>query len=583
MSRAAHNPERVWFIPSVIAATLVAIASGYGCYSRSVRQHSVAALGETARAELAALDVTPRATAAVERTWVTGMKDDYLVASHVPMPCAEVVDFVRPHERPAVVAALDAARDPDPVTRIERLEMIADGAPDNMIVALIHGTQLIQAREYSRAEQTLARALARTDRDERILEAAKSPGSTLTLDNFEVSTFIHVHHAFGVAGLTRLSDNKWWSVSLRKVIASVIPLTHRRLIGATRGQPVWSRLLIPAPGCSNVSSQSLSTYDLFNNLIVAYMKGKLPVSDEWRTKEFRRSEAGEMLPLHGLLAAEVKRASGSNWTNVSQLGALSNVERIVAEIHPNVPDDARLAFNSVQVIDWWMKERERKEPAAGEGEGILELRDRLIEQAFRRRNVAPDQRAAFARGALRMLASSGVQRASIAADAAQVREWLTPQDARALDDFLTADAALAAIPKWIVAREEDDEPPQAKLGARAEAWYPAARTDFAASAARWAAERPSDEQRDALVAIRQFLGSADPPPELLALERTRPWNQRMWLRVSASNWFWMLIAAGVAAAVWLVLVWILVHIRERRLLRTSLYDVEYEVLSRGMH
>jgi len=550
----AHDPERVWFLSAVLAAALVAIASGYGCYRYSVRQHSVAALSDTARAELAGLTVTPRATARVERSWIGDAKNEYLIASNVPMPC------MGPAE------ALAASEDPDPVARTERLEAIADAAPDNMLVALIHGTQLIEAGDYARAEQVLQRTLDSTNADESIISAART-STTLDLGNPEVSTVIHLHHALAVAQLSHGSNNLSWK-SLKNVIGSVKVLSNRRLAGATRDQPVWSRLSIAAPGCP-VSSDSLTTYDLYNNLIVGYMKSSFTDENE-REKEFRRPRAST--PLGSVVNAQVQRARETNWQNESQLWALSNVEQVIGWRLPAVPDDARFAFNAVQVIDWWTK---------GEGRGIPELRDQLIEQMFRRRNVAPDQRDEFARGALRMLASSGVNRQGLANDAAQIRAWLSPQDAKALDDFLAADAARSALPKWLVAREKDQEAPQAKLGPRGEAWYSAALTDYAAAASQWAASRPAGEQREAIVAIWQLLGRAEAPPELIALEKTHGWRSRTWMHLASWKGFWIFIAALVAALVWLVLAWILAHVRERRLLRTSLYNVEYEMLSKG--
>jgi len=573
--RGAQNPERVWFIPAVIAAAFIAGLSGYGCYSHAMRKGSITSFSGSAREELATLRVPAGATTVVERQWLKeGPKPEYLIASHVPAPCPGVVDyFVSPTERAAVTEALAASQNPDLGARTERLETISDRAPGNLVVALIQGTQLIEAGELARAEQILKRTLDQTKEDELVIASAKASNQTLDLKNTEVSTLIHIQHACVVAGLLRLPANPSCVVPLRNVIGSVKPLSHRRLPGRTRDEPVWSRLRIPAPGCTDADEQSLSTYDLYNNLVVAYMNEKVPVGDPWRTKEFGRldTDSGRG-PLREFLKAQVKRAPESEWKDEKQLGALSNVETVIDWVHPDVPDDARFDFNAVQVIDWWTK---------GETGGLSELRDKLIEQAFRRRNVLPSQRASFARGALRMLATSNIDRARIAEDAAQVRAWLPPEDARLLDDLLTADSARAGLPRWLVAPDEDQEPPHAKLGPRAAAWYTAALYDFAAVAANWAAPRPVDEQRHMIVALRRLLQSATPPPQLDALEKQRNGWDRVWLSLCATRWFCILGGALLALFVWLVLVWILVHIRERRLLRTSFYNVEYDLLSKG--
>ncbi len=570
---AAQNSERVWFIPAVIAAAFIAGLGGYGCYSQAMQKGSIASFSDSAREELAALRVPARATTVVERQWVKEAPNEYLIAAHIPAPCQGVVNFVSPAERAAVTEALAASQDPDLGARTERLEAISDGAPGNLVVALIHGTQLIEAREFARAEQILKRTLDRTNKDELIIASAKASNHTLDLHNTEVSTLIHLQHACVVAGLLRLPANPLCVVPLRNVIGSVKPLSRRRLPGRTRDEPVWSRLPIPAPGCTGAGAQTLSTYDLYNNLVIAYMNEKLPVGEPWRTKEFGRLETDDGRgPLREFLKAQVKRASESNWKDEKQLGALSNVETVIDWVHPDVPDDARFDFNAVHVIDWWTK---------GEPGELSELRNKLIEQAFHQRNVLPAQQTSFARGVLRMLATSNIDRTRIAGDAAQVRAWLPPEDARLLDDLLTADTARADLPRWLVAPEEDQEPPYAKLGPRAADWYTAALYDFAAVAAEWVAPRSVDEQRHMIVALHRLLRSTTPPPQIEALEKQRNAWDRVWLRLYAMKWFCILGGAMLALFVWLALVWILVHIRERRLLRTSFYNLEYDLLSKG--
>lgn len=572
MSNAARNPERVWFIPAVIAAALAALGVGYGCYSQAMRRGSITSFGDTAREELAALRMPARETTAVERTWVTEAPNEYLVSTPLPMPCPGVIGIVSPAERSAVAQALEASNDSDLGARIERLELIRDGAPDNLLVVLMLGTQLIEAGELARAERLIADALKATGKDEQLITAARY-GHPLDLRNAEVSTLIHLQHACVVAGLLRLPANPSCVVQLRNVIGSVIPLSDRRLPGATRRQPTWSRLAIPAPGCT-VDAQTLSTIDLYNNLVVAYMNDKLPVGEPWRTKELIKRLEGDdrRTPLREFLKTQVKRASDTNWANETQLGALSNVATVLDWVHPDVSRDARFDYNAVLVLDRW---------TGGEQEGIAELRDKLIEQALRSRNVSQAQQAPFARGILRMLATSNVDRTRVANDAAIVKGWLGAEDARSLDDLLTADNARAALPKWLVAREEDQEPPHAKLGVRAPRWYAAAISDFAAAAAQWAAPRSVDDQRHIIVALHQLLGSAKSPPELVALEKPRKPYERLWLQLSATRWFSAVKGAAVALLVWLALLWILVHYRERRLLRTSFYNIEYELLSKG--
>lgn len=558
---------------ALAGAFVIAALAGYLFYLRQVRGHSVTSLSDAAREELAALPVPARATAAVEKTWVAeGFSSGYLVAPVGPMPCGD--------------AAEGALAEEDPDARIEQLTAMHDGQPEDLLTALMLGTRLIESGRYPEAERVTTQSLERTADDERIIAAARSVGSTLDLADTSVSTVIHLHHALGVARLSQSAVEPPWK-SLKNVIGSVKTLSQRRLKGALRGQPAWSRLLIPAPGCTSVSTSngkpSLSSYDLFNNLVVAYMRGKYRGTDRDRDREFGRAAKNYPSALHKLLLAQVERARTNDWQNEAQLWALSNVEQV---IDWRMPDDARLAVNAVQVIDWWMApERCPAEVCTAEMVAEMQpLRNELIEQVFRRRNVGPDQRVELARAAVRLLGSSTLDRRRVAEHAARVKEWLPPKEAGVLQDLLAADEVRAALPRWTFAppmdgETETTEPPYAKLGARAERWRQAAATDLAAMAARWAGSRPPAEQRHALIAIRQTLGGAEAPEELLALERLRPWNDRLRLRLSATKWFWAMVATLLAALLLFLLVWIIAHVRERRLLRVSLYNVEYDHLA----
>jgi hypothetical protein len=581
MKRQLRAPDHLWFRAALAATVLLAVLAAWGFYAWQVSKRSIeGALTGGAREELAALHVPAAKTAEVERAWVAeGFTSEYLVAPVGPMPCAGVADAVAPGDRAVVTEAMTAARQTDPDIRIEQLASIHDSAARNLLIAQMLGTTLIEAGRYPEAETVLTRGLEQAAEDETIIRAARV-NTHLDLDDLAVSSVIYVHHALGVARLSQSSAEPPW-VSLKNVIGSVKPLARRRLLGTTRGQPAWSRLLIAAPGCAPGSgTRSLSTYDLFNNLVVAYMRGKFTGSNRDRDREFSRPKKNYPGAIHKLLLAQAERARANGWKDEAQLWALSNVEQI---IDWRMPDDARLAFNSVQIIDWWTApERCPADVCTPELKGeIQKIRDQLIEQVFRRRNVDDEQRSTFARGAVRLLATSSLDRARIADAATAIREWLPPAERRTLEDLLAADAARRAMPRYLFAPqpEETPEPPYAKLGARADRWRGAAMTDVAAVAAKWASQRPPSEQRAAIIAIRQLLGGADTPPELAQLERQRSFFDRLRLRVVASKTYWAIVATILGALLWFVLLWILVHVREARMLRVSLYNVEHEYLA----
>ncbi|HET8799042.1 MAG TPA: hypothetical protein VFO89_15215 [Thermoanaerobaculia bacterium] len=587
MKRKLRAPDHWWFSAAVIATVILAVLLAWWFFARQIAKRSVeGALTESAREELAALAVPAVKTAAVEREWVSeGFSSEYLIAPVGPMPCPAVAGAVPPREQPIVREALAAAEQPDADVRIEQLSAISDTYPGDLLVAQMLGTTLIDSGRYPEAERVLTRALEQTDEDNAIIAAARINQQT-DLDDLAVSTVIHVHHALGVARLSQSSAEPPW-ISLKNVIGSVKPLSQRRLMGTMRGQPAWSRLLIAAPGCAErgAARASLSSYDLFNNLVVGYMRGKFTGTQRDRDREFARPARTYPGAIHKLLLTQVERAKANQWSNEAQLWALSNVERI---LDWRMPDDARLAFNSVQIIDWWTSaDRCPAEVCTPELLGeIQKVRDQLIEQVFRRRNVAEEQKGAFARGAVRLLATSSLDRARIADAAGSMRDWLPPAERRTLDDLLAADAARRALPRWLFApkNEEDPEaapaePPHAKLGSRADRWYHAAMTDVAAVVARWASQRPPGEQRAAIIAMRQLLGASEAPPQLLELERQRGFFSRLWMRIVASKIYWGFLAVVLGGIVWLLLVWILVHVREHLLLRVSFYNVENEYLA----
>jgi hypothetical protein len=576
-------PMRGAFALSLLAIVVASVLVAWLFYSHQVAKRSIdRALSEGAREELSALVVVPRKTAELERSWAAeGFTSETLVAPVGPMPCEAVAALVPPAQQSAVREALAANAQADADIRVEQLAAVSDAAPGNLLVAQMLGTALADAGRYPEAERVLTQGLERTKQDEDIIRAARV-SATLDLDDVALSTVIHVHHALGVTRLSQSSAEPPW-ISLKNVIGSVKPLSQRRLLGTTRGEPAWSRLLIAAPGCTTAAGkQSLSSYDLFNNLIVGYMRGKFTGDRIMRDREFARPQKNYPGPLHRLLLAQVARARENNWANEAQLWALSNVEQV---IDWRMPDDARLAFNSVQVIDWWTNaERCPADVCTPELlAGIRGLRDELIEQALRRRNVTAEQQGAFARGIVGMLASSTVHRANVADAATQIREWLPASQRRTLDDLLVADTARAALPRALFTPKTDDEtpeePPHAKLGPRADRWYAAALTDVAAAASKWAATRPPREQRAALVAIRQLLGTAEAPPELVELEQKQPASDRLRMRLAASKTWWAALAILLGALLAFVLLWILVHVRESRLLRVSLYNIEHEYLA----
>jgi len=482
-----RHPDDRWFWPAVALALLMALGYASIYYVEQTKDRSFASLPEATREELAELTVVAEASAEVEREWVKeGFGgEEYLTAPVGPLPCAGAADALPPRDRAAAREAIALHGDGDAETRIERLSTIADTEPDNLIVALVFATELIDAGRAAEADRVISQTLDRTQDDERVIAAARAPRTRLDLSDQNVSTVIHLHHALGVARLGQSGAAPPWK-SLKNVIGSVKPLSNLRLIGTSRGAPSWSKLLIAAPGCTATGTASLSSYDLYNNLIAGYMRGgRFEGDDAMRQREFSRPPRTYPSPVRQLLDAQVERAKANGWQNESQLWALSNVEQL---LDWRRPDDARLNLNAIQVLDWWLAgDRCPAEVCTPElRKGLAATKDELLEQAFLRRNVAPDQQRPFAQAVTRMLAGSNIPRTRIADAATAVREWLPQSQSSSLADLSAADGARSELPRWITGlAAEDAQPPEAPLGTRAAAWRKAADRDFAAAAATW--------------------------------------------------------------------------------------------------
>jgi hypothetical protein len=569
-----RHPESRWFFPSVGLAALLSVGLGAWCYRATTHSRSFASMSENARGELGKLKVIPRATAVEEGRWVAdGFATGTLMAPVGPLPCREAVGRLPPSERAADLEAFKAIGSGDTEASINGLAAIADQNRSNLLVADMLATSLVRAERYAEADRVVSQALDSTNLDERIIAAARAPNTPLDLDDVQFSTVIHLHHALGIARLSEAGSEVPWK-ALKNVIGSVKELSRKRLLGTVRTSATASKLLIPAPGCAP-DAASLSSYDLYNNLIIGYVR-RPDYSDTERNRlrEFERGPKTYPGAVHQLFVAQRDRAKKDGWKNEAQLWALSNAEQV---LDWRRPDDARLDFNLVQLLDWWTSADHCGDVCTPELlAGLRSVEDELVEAALRRRNVTTEQQREFAIGMTRMVAQSHLDRTKLAADLDFLRGWLPPEKAQTLDDLVNAERARGALPQWVVDPHPDTEPAFEKLGRRAESWRAAACSDFASAAAIWAADRSAIEQRQVLVASRQLLGITAAPPEVQHLEMRLPLGARVAVIFGASRIWWGFIAAAMALLTWLATLWVLLQIREWRALRTSFYNVELD-------
>ncbi len=389
----------------------------------------------------------------------------------------------------------------------------------------------------------------------------------------QFSTVIHLHHALGIARLSEAGSEAPWK-ALKNVIGSVKELSRKRLLGTVRTSATASKLLIPAPGCPP-DAASLSSYDLYNNLIIGYVR-RPDYSDTERNRlrEFERGAKTYPGVVRQLFVAQRERARKDGWKNEAQLWALSNAEQV---LDWRRPDDARLDFNIAQLLDWWTSADHCGDVCKPELlAGLRSVEDELVEAAVHRRNVTTEQQREFATGMTRMVAQSHLDRTKLASDLDVLRGWLPPEKAQTVDDLVNAERVRVELPQWIVDPHPEADPASEKLGRRAESWRAAAYSDFVSAAATWAADRSAIEQRQVLVASRQLLGIMAAPAELQHLENQLPFSARIAVILGASRVWWGFIATALALLTWLAILWVLLQVREWRALRMSFYNVELD-------
>jgi hypothetical protein len=541
-----------------------------------------AAFPDPSRREIAALRCALDGTKVVEQKWIahgfdSNIEGDRFLAPVGPQPCLQAADALSDNHRNSAQDAFHALQEPDVETRIRRLATIADADPSNHLVGLLLGRELAVHHSYRRAESAIKATLSSSPSAMGILESARDPRTTVDLNNQSLAIVVHLYHTLGLAQLSTSGSSPPW-VALKKVIASVLPLSRRTVLGpGGRGVTAEAKLAFPIPGCERASSDDeLSSYDLFNNLIVAYMEGGYVNPDQRaKVKEFDREPKVYSSAIRELFQGQLARESASSWPHESRLWALSNADRV---LDFGVPDDGRIALNIIGVIDWW------SDPAQCPDDLCTnELRARLsgqrmelLQAAVRGRRVAPDQRQRFAATVVGMIVRSGVDRRAIRPQMKKLSEWLPTEEASVADDLLASEDGRNAFPRWITSATPDRTPWQG-IRRDTDEWRRAALTDFGVDVVAWARQRPASDRERTLVALRRIYGNDKLPARALILTPSSRFRAVM-VDVRSSPHAWLALAIAVGLAAWMFLLWIVLHVREYRLLRMSFYEVEREYI-----
>lgn len=497
------------------------------------------------------------ATRELERGWVDQtLPADYLPTLVLEPPC-------RLENAPDWAAeAFAAFRGQDETI----LAGLAGDHPGSWLPPLLHSQVLAERGAEPRALEVLRRFTAGP--------AYRRLADSRGLSADDQRAMIHFWHRLAyLQHQTNSRDAKLFWQSLKNPIGRVKVLSASGAAGLPKDAPTWDQHRIYPPGCSTAR---LSSFDLYNNLLVAYLEVPgFQETKKGRDQEFARGyrdPAGQnpwQVALERARQQELSRREGFVW-------AISNAEKLLRDRRANrlgPPEHAHLALNLALL--------------ASEAAALApEVRGAFWQQI----SGLIDQAASFS--------SSGPATPEFAAGLARLRllrqielpgappapaPSAAPAASAAITETLGRVAAAVAVrgdkDTFLAVLAGKRELPE--LGEAAGAWRAALRQDLAAAIAAAVPPSASPAAREAAVEqSRRVLRGAAKPRELEQLEASLPLSARLGSGSSAAPFrlFVSLLAAVAAFLAWRFL--------ERELLYheylfTSFYRREAERIPRS--
>jgi hypothetical protein len=518
--------------------------------------------------------VVTRHTEAVERSWIDdAFQEGYLPAPPATPPCPGGLRFVPESERRRVAAAMAAGGN----ETVDRLRVLVEERPASWLAALALGNRLLQEDRIGLGQEVLGTYLRRPETGSAVRKAlnAAAAGTAWTgPSSEEVLGLIHLLHADGYAQIQQnLAGPELWT-SLKNPIGCAKLLSLRGALGEVAGLSTAWKLPLPAPGCE-ASDDALSTYDLYNNLIVGYLETReFSESDERRSREFDRSyrDPPRENPLQAVLERVVRERNPEReyW-----VWAVSNAERLLRARRWERAEplsDPRLAVNLAQLMESAL-------PMAPEAavEPLEEEVSVLTEAAWQARDgISPSRRHAFAPALSRMVLIDAARGGGVRTLPPDLARHLSEEQA-AVAAAVAAAAALRADPgAWAEAIRSRPDELLAPLGEWRGAWLSASRRDLAASVALRGRGAEAEERRKWARRASGLLDTWDEDPE--ELDQIQEGLGLLWrlplLRILTSLPAMVLAALLAGSAAWAVGWFLALQLRRRKSLFTSFYRLE---------
>lgn len=553
--------------PLVLLPAVAVLVFGLGTWWL-LSPHRPAA--EALAGRLAAAPGGVSAAALLEKGWIEGaLGEVYLPAPLGAPPCPEGVKSVSDEFRAEVRAAMNGG-----TAALEALHR----QRNHWLSGLALGHRLVAENRLADADALFDRLLSRQGYRERI-ELAQIARRSGRIDrepwNEELAALISMLAASGSLKIYRneVGDDLWWT--LRSPIACAKLYYARERRGLVHQVLDGFAVDVPPPGCPP-GPGAISSHDLYNNLIVGYVRvTPFAETPEKRKAEFARDykdPAGEN-PLLAVLAARVARIDKEP-ADEGRVWALSNAEKLLRDLRQQgrLPGNARLALNLAQLMEGEVAASppEARDALLAQEAGLLALAGKA------RAQIPEGQRPAFEAAFTRLaLLEAGRKRTAPPPVPEALRRGLPSEKQQALDRALFALEQRREPAAWArLATEGADAGIREKLGKEHRPWMSALRADAAAAVARAAAGLDDPERKRLTREAGALLRAGDStPPELALLRGSFGWA--FWAGSVLGSAVGAIVTALLAATLaGLVAYWLAIQLRFRRELFTSFYRTE---------
>jgi len=422
-------PEHTWFYLTIIAITVL----GFTLLEKT-RQGT----------KTIPIDISFENARKIELDWIDKAfpQLDYLLAPISPLPC--ITKDIPSAIRKKTQKALDA----ESAGKFHRAKQILNGS-NHWLPVLTLAILSTKHHQEQYALQTLEKYLkANWNR----LKASRQQSIR--------SALIHLGYMYG-----------WLRIKTGQYLGNYKLLwdSLKRPIGLSKffiDSPTTRKQPIPG-GCSD--AQKLTSYALYNNLIVAYMKTKnFKASRRELNGECRRSASWResQTPVQKPLLLLLKKLCPSNDIDEYLIWAVSNAERLFAQTPE--PPDLLLNINLMLLIDTIIQRGDQTS-------ALLQKRELLRSLSLKNWASAPKE--------YKTIAASSVVRLAINNLSADIKSYLNEEQLQVLEaiSFTTTIREGDSI-HWLTKRRDEIKD---KLGSRADEWINAVELPFGIAITNW--------------------------------------------------------------------------------------------------